>query len=80
MERDSALSKRQKRLFLIFKRAIEAERNAQTMYNEAQRYCDDPALKRILQAIAKEEADHEKALVRWYARLKKRISAENALS
>jgi rubrerythrin len=76
MERDSASSKRQKQLFLIFKMAIESERAAQVRYKQAQQYCDDPDLKKILQGIAKEEAVHEKALVRWYARLKKRISKE----
>jgi rubrerythrin len=80
MERDLASSKRQKQLFLIFKMAIESERAAQVRYKQAQQYCDDPALKKILQGIVKEEAVHEKALVRWYARLKKRISEEEAPS
>jgi rubrerythrin len=78
MEDDSALSKRERRLFLIFKMAIDAERAAQVRYKQAQQYCDDPTLKKILQGIAKEEAVHEKALVRWYARLKKRIGDERA--
>lgn len=80
MKRDSALSKRQKQLFLIFKRAIEAERSAQVMYTEAQRFCDDPTLKEVLQGIVKEEAGHEKALLRWYARLKEGLSGEETPS
>jgi rubrerythrin len=80
MEHDSAFSKRQRQLFLIFKMAIESEQAAQVRYKQAQKYCDDPALKKILQGIAKEEASHEKELLRWYARLKKRISDEQASS
>jgi len=75
MERESALLKRQKQLFLIFKVAIESEREAQVQYKAAQRFCDDPVLKKILQGIEKQEAAHEKALIRYYARIKKRISA-----
>jgi rubrerythrin len=78
MEHDSAFSKRQRQLFLIFKMAIESERAAQARYKQAQKYCDDPALKKILQGIAKEEASHEKELLRWYGRLKERISDEQA--
>ena len=80
MERGPAFSKRQKQLFLIFKLAIESERAAQVRYEQAHQYCDDPALKKILQTIAKEEARHEKLLLRWYARIKKRISNEQASS
>jgi rubrerythrin len=80
MEDDSAFSKRQRRLFLIFKMAIESERAAQARYKQAQKYCDDPALKKVLQGIEREEATHEKALARWYARLKKRIGGERASS
>jgi rubrerythrin len=81
MEGDSAVfSKRQKQLFLIFKMAIESERAAQSRYKQAQKYCDDPALMKVLQSIEKEEAAHEKALSRWYARIKKRIGDEQASS
>jgi rubrerythrin len=78
MESDSVFSKREKKLFLIFKMAIESERAAQARYKQAQRYCDDPVLKKVLQSIEKEEAGHEKALNRWYARIRKRISDEQA--
>ena len=78
MEGGPALSKREKRLFLIFKTAIEDERNAQKMYRQAQRFCDDPVLKKIIQGIEREEAAHEKELSRWYGRIMKQIRDEHA--
>ena len=80
MDSDTGFSDREKKLFLIFKMAIESERDAQARYKEAEQYCDDPALKKILQTIGKEEASHEKALVRWYEIIKKRVSDRRASS
>ena len=79
MEDDSTLfSKREKKLFAIFKMAIEAKQDAQKMYRQAQRFCDDPVLKKILQGMEREETAHEKELSRWYARIMKQVRDEHA--
>jgi rubrerythrin len=67
--------KRQRRLYLIFKMAIEGERLAQARHKEAQKVCDDPDLKEVLLDITKEEAAHEKTLLDWYARIKGEVGA-----
>ena len=37
------------KLFVLFKKAIESEKEAQDMYREALQYCSSPLLKELLQ-------------------------------
>ncbi len=59
-----------KELFLTFKKAIEAEREAQTMYLEAIDQTDDSFLKNILNGFYQDEVRHENELMEQYKRLR----------
>jgi rubrerythrin len=59
-------------LFLIFKDAVEREREAQTTYKHAAEISQDKELKELLMSFSRDEARHEKALVRRYNRLRKK--------
>jgi len=63
-----------KSLFLIFKKAVDAERDAQKMYLEALEQADDPFLKKILNGFYKDEVRHEKELMEQYKRLRSKYS------
>ena len=63
-----------KRLFLIFKDAVQRERDAQILYKQAAALCDDKALKELLMSFHKDETRHEKALVQRYNRLRKKYN------
>ena len=65
-----SLSERQEKLLVLFKDAISREQEAQQMYTEASRLCDDPELKALLESFAKEEAHHEEMLMRIYRELR----------
>ena len=63
-----------RQLFLIFKDAVERERDAQNLYKQAAALCEDPALKELLEGFRKDEVRHEKALLQRYKRLRKRYN------
>jgi len=63
-----------KALFLIFKKAVDAERVAQKMYLEALDQTDDPVLKKILNDFYQDEVRHENELMEQYKRLRDRYS------
>ena len=63
-----------KAMFLIFKKAVDAEREAQKMYLDALDQTDDPFLKKILKGFYKDEVRHEKELMEQYKRLRARYS------
>ncbi len=63
-------SEKTKRLFSIFKEAIQREREAQSLYRQAAELCDDPAARRILEEFQRDELRHEKALMERYALLR----------
>jgi len=65
-------------LFLIFKDAVERERDAQSLYKHATELCEDPALKELLEGFRKDEVRHEKALLQRYSRLRKRYNVQDA--
>ena len=52
-----------KRLFLIFKDAVQREQEAQATYQQAAELCQDEELKKILKGFARDEARHEKLLI-----------------
>jgi len=61
-----------KALFLIFKKAVDAERGAQQMYLTAMEQTDDPFLKKILNGFYEDEVRHENELTEQYKRLRKK--------
>ena len=63
-----------KAMFLIFKKAVDAEREAQKMYLEALDQTDDPFLKEILNGFYKDEVRHENELMEQYKLLRDRYS------
>ncbi|MCK5852156.1 ferritin-like domain-containing protein [bacterium] len=63
-----------KAMFLIFKKAVEAERGAQKMYLEALDQTDDPFLKKILTGFYKDEVRHENELMEQYKLLRDKYS------
>ena len=65
-----------RKLFMFFKRAVEAEREAQKMYKDAIRFCRDPELADVLQAFYEDEVRHEKEVVTRYNALKRRLPKE----
>jgi len=63
-----------KAMFLIFKKAVDAERGAQKMYLEAVDQTDDPFLKKILRGFYKDEVRHENELMEQYKLLRDKYS------
>jgi rubrerythrin len=65
-----------RQLFLIFRDAVQREREAQTTYKHAAGLCEDKELRGLLMGFYRDEARHEKALVQQYNRLCKRYSVQ----
>lgn len=66
-----------KQLFLIFRDAVQREREAQSIYQHAAELCQDEELKKLLQGFCRDEARHEKALIRRYNRLRKTYGVQD---
>ena len=66
-----------RQLFLIFRDAVQREREAQTIYQRAAELCPDAKLKELLQSFAKDEARHEKVLIQRYNHLRKKYSVQD---
>ncbi len=62
-----------KKLFLLFKRAVDSERKAQSMYKEILSCLDDKDLIKIFEGFLKDEERHEKKVIEEYNRLKKTL-------
>ena len=65
-----------RQLFLIFKDAVQRERDAQSMYKHAAELCEDETLKGLLEGFYKDEVRHEKALLERYMRLRKKYNVQ----
>ena len=63
-------------LFLIFREAVERERDAQNIYKRAAELCEDKALKKLLERFHKDEVRHEKALLLRYNHLRKKYNVQ----
>ena len=66
-----------RRLFLMFKDAVQRERDAQSLYKQAAALCEDEALKELLEGFRKDEVRHEKELLQRYNRLRKRYNVQD---
>jgi rubrerythrin len=60
-----------RKLFLVFKKAVEAEQEAQSMYKEAMSVCDDTEGRKILEEFLADEIRHEKEIMNQYNKLRK---------
>lgn len=70
------MNDREKRLFAIFKRAIDAEKQAQAMYREALDLCDEPVLKQALQGFHDDEVRHEAEILAKYRHFREEFGVE----
>ena len=61
-----AMTEKEKKLFAIFRLAMEAERSAQVMYQEAIDLCEDPMLKAVFMGFKDDEIRHEKGVLARY--------------
>jgi rubrerythrin len=59
-----------KQLFLLFRKAVEEERKAQKMYEDAMLLCEDKELAKILEAFHKDEMHHEEVIMEQYNKLR----------
>jgi rubrerythrin len=66
-----------RQLFLIFKDAVQREREAQSIYQHAAELCQDEELKKLLESFRRDEARHEKMLVQRYNRLRNTYSIQD---
>lgn len=64
------MNERQKKLFFLFKTAIEAEHSAQEMYSSLLATADDDELRSIITEFRREEARHEQVLLEEYAKMR----------
>jgi rubrerythrin len=64
------LTEKQEKFFVLFKQAIEGERDAQNLYAEMLVNCEDPAFREIIKAFIEVEKGHEEALLAKYSTLR----------
>ena len=60
------LSERQEKLLVLFKAAIDSEKEAQESYRTMLSLADDPIIKRVIEGLLREEMQHEKKLLQIY--------------
>jgi rubrerythrin len=65
------LTPKQERILVLFKLAIEKERDSQKLYSEMLLNCEDPELKPIIESLRVAEQTHEEILLDRYAALRK---------
>jgi rubrerythrin len=64
------MSEKTRQLFLIFRDAVQREREAQTLYQHAAELCQEEDLKKLFESFYKDEVRHEEALIQRYNRLR----------
>jgi hypothetical protein len=67
----SPLTEKQERILILFKVAIERERDAQKLYSEMLMNCEDPELKEIIESLRVAEQTHEEILLDRYAAMRR---------
>jgi rubrerythrin len=65
-----------RQLFLIFRKAVQREREAQNTYKHAAELCEDKELKGLLVGFYRDEVRHESALVERYNSLCERYGVQ----
>ncbi len=64
-----------RRLFEIFKMAVQDERKAQHLYALALNLCTDPSLRAVFEVLISDERRHEQILIERYNALARRGAA-----
>ena len=59
-----------RQLFLIFRKAVQHERESQAMYKHAAELCQDVELKNLIESFYQDEVRHEEALIQRYNSLR----------
>ncbi len=72
------LPEKVEQLFLLFKAAVEDERKAQAMYQEAIGLCDDAITKKALEGLYSDEVRHERELVERYNSLRRELGVADS--
>ena len=67
----SKSSEKLKSMFLMFKKAIDAERDAQALYKEIISVCEDKYLCVLFEGFHNDEVKHEKAIMAQYNQMRK---------
>jgi len=67
----NSLTEKQERLLVLFKQAIERERDAQKLYADMLCNCEDEELKKIIESFRGAEQKHEEMLMNKYAEMRK---------
>jgi len=60
------LTEKQKRLFELFKVAIEREQESQKLYTEMAEACEDDDLRQVIETLGASERVHEEVLLERY--------------
>ncbi len=71
------MSEKLRKLFIIFKEAVESERKAQKMYKEAISFCEDELTKKIIESLYQDEIRHEREVIENYNRLRSELEIQN---
>ncbi len=71
-----AMSENERRLFAIFNKALQAERDAQAMYQEAMGLCEDPMLRAVLKGFYEDEIRHEQGVLARYHQFRNEYQAD----
>ena len=66
-----AMTEKEKKLLAILRLAMEAERSAQAMSQEAIDLCEDPMLKAVFKGFKDNEIRHEKGVLARYHQFRK---------
>ena len=64
------LTARQEKLLVLFKAAVQSEKDAQEAYSRMLSLSDDPAIMRIIEGLLGEEKRHEEKLLKIYNELR----------
>ena len=62
----AVLTDKQEKLLLLFKEAVEREREAQNDYSNMLSLNDDPEVRGIIESFIRQEKQHEEILLRIY--------------
>ncbi len=71
------ISEKLGKLFIIFKKAVESEREAQEMYKEAILLCEDELTKKVLEGLYQDEIRHERNVIGSYNRLRSELKIQD---
>jgi rubrerythrin len=67
----TALTGKQEKLLVLFKKAIKGEQDAQKLYSEMLKSSDDPLIRSIIEEFIIQEKRHEELLLKKYNALRK---------